>query len=226
MGEMKRRALIRPGDPAPDFDVELISPEGRARRADYHGRAPLLLVLLRTVQCPFCRRHLAALKAAAGALLALGVETLAVTTTGFKVARLYARYRPPGLPLASDPALATHRAYGVPIYRVATDRPTRWPETVNPADLATLELNPGDEITRPMPIREAVALLDRIDGFESMEADEPGPYDDVSPLVSYFLIDRQGTVRWNHVVALDDPADYAQHPSNEQLLSAARAGVL
>lgn len=147
-----------------------------------------------------------------GALLALGVETLAVTTTTLEAARLYTRYRPPGLPLASDPALTIHRAYGVPIYRIATDRPTRWPETVNPADLATLELNPSDELTRRMPAREAVALLNQIDGFESMETAEPGPYDDVSPLVSYFLIDRQGTVRWNHVVALDDPAGYAQHP--------------
>jgi hypothetical protein len=83
----------------------------------------------------------------------------------------------------------------------------------------------GREITRPMPIREAMALLNRIDEFESMESGEPGPYDDVSPLVSYFLIDRQGIVRWNHVVALDDLADYGQHPSGAQLLAAARAHV-
>jgi len=223
---MNRPGLIQPGDPAPDFDLVLVSPEGRARRADYLGRAPLLLVLLRSFECPFCRRNLAALKGTAGALLALGVETLAVTTTTVKAARLYTRYRPPGLPLASDPALAIHRAYGVPIYRIAPDRPTRWPDTVNPADLGTIELNPSDEITRRMPRKEAAELLNQIDGFETLETDEQGPYDDLSPLISYFLIDRQGTVRWNHVVALDDPADYAQHPSNEELLAAARAGVL
>jgi hypothetical protein len=69
-----------------------------------------------------------------------------------------------------------------------------------------------------MPAREFVPTY--------LATGEPGPYDDVSPLVSYFLIDRQGVVRWNHVVALDDPADYAQHPSGPQLLAAARAGVL
>jgi peroxiredoxin len=223
---MDRGTLIQPGDPAPDFDLVLVSPEGRARSADYRDRAPLLLVLLRSFECPFCRRHLAALKGTTGALLALGVETLAVTTTAVRVARLYARYRPPGVPLASDPELAIYRAYGVPIYRVAADRPTRWPETINPADLRTIELHPSEEITRRMPVREAMTLLNQIDRFETMETGEPGPYDDVSPLVSYFLIDRQGVVRWNHVVALDDPADYAQHPSGAQLLAAARAGVL
>lgn len=218
---MNRQRLVQPGDPAPDFDLPLVSSEGRARLSDYRGRTPLLLVLLRSFECPFCRRHLAALKGPSGTLLAQGVETLAVTTTAERVARLYARYRPTGLPLASDPDLATHRAYGVPIYRVATDRPTRWPETINPADLGTLEVSPAGEITRPMPVREAMRLLNEIDAFQTMETGEPGPYDDVSPLVSYFLIDRPGIVRWNHVVALGSLADYAQHPSAEQLLAAA-----
>jgi peroxiredoxin len=223
---MDRRTLIQPGDPAPDFDLVLVSAESRARSADYRDRAPLLLVLLRSFECPFCRRHLAALKGTTGALLDLGVETLAVTTTAVRVARLYARYRPPGVPLAADPELTIHRAYGVPIYRVAADRPTRWPETINPADLRTIELHPSEEITRRMPVREAMTLLNQIDRFETMETGEPGPYDDVSPLVSYFLIDRQGVVRWNHVVALDDPADYAQHPSGAELLAVARASAL
>ena len=223
MDDAKITRPVQPGEPAPPFDLPLVSSEGRATLADYRGRAPLFLVLLRSFECPFCRRQLAALKRTADNLSTFGIETLAVTTTAVKAARRYTKYRPVGLPLASDPALAIHRAYGVPIYRYSSDQPTRWPAVVNLADLATLKLNPTDELPEPLPLMEASKLLDERDGFEIVETDEQGPPDDVSPLVTYFLIDGAGTVRWLFVVALDDPADYARHPSNEDLVEAARA---
>ena len=210
-----------PGEPAADFDVALVEGDGRARLDDYRGRCHLFLVLLRSFECPFCRRNPVALKHTADDMRARGIETLAVTTTPVKAARLYARYRPPGLPLASDPTLAIHRAYGVPIYRIDGDRPTQWPQTVNPADLGTLILNPSPELPEALPAMEAGARLNAEDGFEAVTTDETGPPDDVSPLISYFLVDRAPTVRWAHVVALDDPADYAQHPSPAELLAAA-----
>ena len=154
-------------------------------------------------------------------LIAAFLYYFAVTTTPVKAARLYTRYRPPGLPLASDPTLAIHRAYGVPIYRIDGDRPTQWPQTLNPADLVSLTLNPSPELPEALPAMEAGARLDAEDGFEVVTTDEAGPPDDISPLISYFLIHRSGSVRWTHVVALDDPADYAQHPSPAELLAAA-----
>ncbi len=96
---------VQPGEPAPEFDLPLVVSDERATLADYRGRAHLFLVLLRSFECPFCRRQLAALKHTATALQDLGVETLAVTTTALEASRRYTRYRPPGLPLASDASL-------------------------------------------------------------------------------------------------------------------------
>jgi peroxiredoxin len=136
---------VGPGQPAPDFSLPLVSAEGRVTMADYRGRAPLFLVLLRSFECPFCRRTLAALKSVGEAMAEYGIETLVITTTPEREARLYTRYRPPGLPLASDPTLGTHRAFGVPIYRFTTDGPTRWPWVFNPADLSKLVVTGSSE---------------------------------------------------------------------------------
>lgn len=223
MNEVEARVTVGSGARAPDFDLPRVEPEGRVALADYRGRAPLLLALFRSFECPFCRRLMAALKESAGELDAFGIETLGVTTTPVRAARLYARYRPPGLALASDPSLGVHRAYGLPIYRVTTEEPTRWPERVNLEDLKNLHLNPTGELPEALPAREAGAALNRIDGFEIIRTDERGPPDDASPLVGYFLIDRAGTVRWHFVEARDDPAQYGRHPSRADLLAAARS---
>jgi peroxiredoxin len=211
------------GGRAPDFDLPRVEPEGRVALADFRGRAPLLLALFRSFECPFCRRLMSALKDSAGDLGDFGIETLGVTTTPVRAARLYARYRPPGLALASDPTLGVHRAYGLPIYRFTTEGPTRWPEQISVNDLRTIRLNPTGELPEALPVPEAAAALDRIDGFEIIRTDEQGPPDDVSPLVGYFLIDRTGTVRWRFVDALNDPAQYGRHPSRAELLAAARS---
>ena len=215
--------LVRPGEAAPNFELPMVASDATVTLDDYRSKTPLLLVLLRSFECPFCRRQLVALKATADALRALGIETLAVTTTAVKAARLYAKYRPPGLPLASDPKLGVHRAFGVPIYRFSTDEPTRWPAVLNTDDLMSLRLKPTGECPEGPLIMEAGKALDEADGFEIIETDEAGPPDDVSPLVSYFIIDRDGIVRWRFVDALDDPSDYGSHPSHQQLLDAAAA---
>ena len=215
--------LVRLGEAAPNFELPMVASDATVTLGDYRSKTPLLLVLLRSFECPFCRRQLAALKAAADALRARGIETLAVTTTAVKAARLYARYRPPGLPLASDPKLGVHRAFGVPIYRFSTDEPTRWPAVVNVEEMKKVRLKPTDEYPGGQPLREAGDAMDEADGFEIIETDEAGPPDDVSPLVSYFVIDRDGIVRWRFVDALDDPSDYGSHPSHQQLLDAATA---
>ena len=43
------RPPLRPGEPAPDFTLPTIPEDGAVSLADYRGRSPLLLVLLRTV---------------------------------------------------------------------------------------------------------------------------------------------------------------------------------
>jgi peroxiredoxin len=43
------RSPIQPGEPAPDFTLPTVPEEGVVSLADFRGRSPLLLVLLRTV---------------------------------------------------------------------------------------------------------------------------------------------------------------------------------
>ncbi len=215
--------LVQPGEAAPDFELPMVASDATVTLDHYRSKTPLLLVLLRSFECPFCRRQLAVLKRTVDELRGLGIESLAVTTTAVKAARLYAKYRPPGVPLASDAKLGIHRAFGVPIYRMSADEPTRWPDVINVEDLMRLRLKPTDECPDGQLLMEAGKAIDEADGFEIVEADEAGPPDDVSPLVSYFVIDREGIVRWLFVDALDDPSDYGGHPSHQELLDATRA---
>ncbi len=211
--------MVAPGARAPDFDLPLVNGDNRVRLTDYLERAPLLLALLRSFECPFCRRNLAALAYTAKELDTQGVETLAVTTTSIAAARLYTKYRKPGLPLAADPTLGIHRRYGVPIYRFSKDQPTAWPEVLNVADFGRTLLKDSDDFSEPVTVLEAGKRIDAEDGFKAQDASEEGPPDDVSPLISYFLIDRSGIVRWTHVVAQDDFSAYAQHPSHAELIA-------
>jgi peroxiredoxin len=43
------RAPVQPGEPAPDFALPTVPDEGFVSLAEYRGRTPLLLVLLRTI---------------------------------------------------------------------------------------------------------------------------------------------------------------------------------
>src|SRR2546426_10263656 len=141
------------GMPAPDFTLPAIGYDGTVSLADYRGRAPVLLALFRGLYCPFCRRAIAQLGITRDKLRGLGVETLGVVATKTENARLYFRLRPTRLPLAADPELVTHRAYGLP-------RPPVTPELLQA--LETLPLNPTGELPEAMPEMEAAKALDRL----------------------------------------------------------------
>ncbi len=214
--------IVKPGQAAPDFCLPMVDGELSATLGAYSGTTPFLLTLVRSFSCPFCRRLIAKEKGTADSLATVGVDFLAVTTTPLKQARLYSKYRPSGLSLACDPELGIHRDYGVPLLRVTPDRPTNWPLCLNPEDLAKIRINPTGELPEPRPLLEVGAAMDQSDGFEAVPTDEKGPPDDISPLVSYFLIDRAGIVRWLFVEAPNDPTEYGRHPGDEELLAAAQ----
>ena len=87
---------------------------GTVSLADYRGKTPVLLAMMRGLYCAFCRRHIAQLGTTRQKLRALGVEALAIVAMQPERVRLYYRYRPVSVPVAADPELVTHRAYGVP----------------------------------------------------------------------------------------------------------------
>src|SRR5215510_2309501 len=124
---------LRPGERAPDFALPAVDREGTVSMRDYRGRSPVLLALFRGLYCPFCRRNVAQLGLLSDKLTELGVASLGVVATTLQNARLYVRYRPARLPLAADPELVTHRAYGAP-------HPPVTPEFTQA--LSTVTLNP------------------------------------------------------------------------------------
>ena len=110
------RAPIAPGK---SLGARFLAARGEPRRHRVARGLPRqdggnLLALMRGLYCAFCRRHIAQLGTTYQKLKPLGVDTLAVVAIQPKRARLYYRYRPVSVPLAADPELSTHRAYGVP----------------------------------------------------------------------------------------------------------------
>src|SRR5262249_22803620 len=104
---------LRPGDPAPDFSLPAVERSGTVSLGDYRRRHPPLLAVFRGLYCPFCRRQIAKLGLVRDKLQAAGVEMLAVVASDLERTRLYYRHRPTRVPLAVDPALISHRAFGV-----------------------------------------------------------------------------------------------------------------
>lgn len=49
MASIQARPPLRPGEPAPDFTLPSVPDEGFVSLADYRGRSPVLLVLLRSI---------------------------------------------------------------------------------------------------------------------------------------------------------------------------------
>jgi peroxiredoxin len=207
--------VIQPGDPAPDFTLPAVDRDGTVSLADYRGRSPVLLAFFRGIYCPFCRRQIAKLGLARDKLLAAGMETLAVVASNLERTRLYFQYRPTRVPLAVDPDLVSHRAFGI----------TRLP--VTPAVLSALETVKTDvmgELPQPVPLSQVMQVLQEKDRFELTTSDTREAEQQFPLETGQFLVDRDGIVRWAHLeVAQGGLAKFGQFPSDEDLLQLARA---
>ena len=211
----ERRPPISPGEPAPDFTLPAVGRDGTVSLDDYRGQRPVLLAMFRGLYCPFCRRAIAQLGAATDSLKALGVETLAIVATTPDNARLYFRFRPTRAPLAADPELTTHSAYGLP-------RPAATPELIAAVEQA--RINPTGELPGPMPVVEAAAELDRIHGYTRSETDQRDAERQFAQLKGQFLVDRDGIVRWANIeTAAEGIAGLGKFPTEQELIAAARA---
>lgn len=207
--------VVQPGEPAPDFTLPAVHRDGTVSLADYRGRSPLLLAFFRGIYCPFCRRQIAKLGLAQDKLRAAGVETLAVVASPLERTRLYFQYRPTRVPLAVDPNLVSHRAFGI----------TKFP--LSPELLEALQAARTDgmgELPRPLPISEALTALHGKDGFEltaadTREADAQFPLE-----TGQFLVDRDGVVRWvNLELTRGGVAALGKFPTDEELVAVVRA---
>ena len=206
--------VIQPGEPAPDFTLPAVERDGTVSLADYRGRSPLLLAFFRGIHCPFCRRQVAKLGLAQEKLRAAGVETLAVVASPLERTRLYFQYRPTRVPLAVDPDLASHRAFGITKFPLT-------PEVVQAIGAARTDAM--GELPRPLPISEALAALHEKDRFELTPADTR-ERDAQFPLeTGQFLVGKDGIVRWvNLELTREGVGGLGKFPSDEELLAVAR----
>jgi peroxiredoxin len=214
MTTSETRSPVAPGEPAPDFTLPAVDRNEHVSLADYRGRSPVFLALLIGLWCPFCRRQIAQIGALEGKLKAVGVESLAVVATPPENARLYFKFRPAKVRLASDPELSTHRAYGIP-------RPAVTPEFMEAVN--TVKINPNGVLPQPMTIMDAATEVGRLDGYTKTKTDEDDMERQFPQLKGQFLIDRDGIVRWANIeCASEGFAGLGKFPPEEAILSAAR----
>ncbi|WP_213958589.1 redoxin domain-containing protein [Variovorax sp. dw_954] len=205
---------VGPGQPAPDFSLPAVAGSDTISLADYRGRSPVFLALMVGLWCPFCRRQLAQISGYEGKLKALGVESLAVVATDPENARMYFKFRPTRLRLASDPFLSTHRAFGVP-------KPEPSPEMLEA--LEQIIVNPFGDLPEPMPIVAAAKAMDRIDGYVPTPSDQSDVDRQWPQLKALFMIDREGIVRWACIECQDEGlAGIGKLSSEESIIEAAR----
>jgi peroxiredoxin len=210
----ERRSPVQPGDPAPQFTLPLANEGGSMSLDAYRGRSPVYLALFRGLYCHFCRRHVVLLSATAQKLEAVGVRTLGVVATEPERARLYFRFRPSRVPVGADPDLVTHQAYGLPNFALT-------PETNDLAQaVAARELRRLNQPESADPL----TTLKRLDGYELTELDEADFRRHQAQLTGQFLIDREGIVRYSYIeCAQSGPMGFGETPSEEEILTAARA---
>jgi peroxiredoxin len=211
------RAPVEPGEPAPAFALPAVDRDEPVSLDDYRGRTPLFLALMVGLWCPFCRRQIAQLGTLGAQLKTLGVESLIVVATAPENARVYFKFRPTPLRLASDPDLTIHRAYGVP-------KPEPTPAMLQALD--QVRINPTGELPQPLPISEAARALQAMDGYVYTPADQADVERQWPQQKGQFLIDRAGIVRWVEIeCAKEGMAGIGKMPPAQVVLDAARALV-
>jgi len=215
MTTIESRPPVAAGEPAPDFKLPAIERPETVSLADFRGHSPVFFALFVGLWCPFCRRSIAQLGKVESKLKALGVESLGIVATPLDNARLYFKFRPTRLRLASDPEMSTHRAYRLP-------KPAPTPEFLKELDSA--RINPFGDFPAPLPVGEAAMTVAKQDGYAENATDKADMDHQWPQLKGQFLIDRDGIVRWANVECLTEgAAGVGKFPTEEEILAAARA---
>ncbi len=218
---------LQPGDPAPSFVLPAVNRDGSVTLEDYRGKRPVLVGLFRGLHCPFCRRQVVQLGLTCEKLAAEGVETLAIVNTQEERARQYFQYRPTRVLLAADADVRTHRAFGLPKTGIVPDDTSpselQWPERTTMAILLATRVNPKGLLPESMNVFAGTDFLNKQEGFQPEEVDQQVMAAHGTQSTGFFLIDRDATIRWSYVEALNRPDELGHSPSDDEILGAARA---
>ena len=197
---------LGPGDLAPDFDLPAADCDGHVSLAEVRRRGPVLLVMLRGLYCPFCRRHISQLRPACDTLKEEGIQLLGVVVASAARARQYFGYRPACFPIAAAPDRAIHRAYGLQ----SMERTAQFLE-----ETQRLAAEANAELRIEAPPGQAGSAFMTWDGFE-MTAEDEAEHERPLQFVGYFLVGRDGVIRWARVAARES----CLHPPKvEELLA-------
>jgi hypothetical protein len=130
-------------------------------------------------------------------------------------ARLYFKYRPARVPIAADPDLTIHRAFGLPQSQMNEQTKQM---------IADLRINPTGELPTPMMPFAAAAALDKIHGYKQNATDKRDMERQGVLLKGEFLLDATGIVRWSNIECGNEGLPrVGKFPTEEEFLSAARA---
>ena len=191
-------AALDPGDRAPDFEIPAVDGSGSVALAEFRRRGPVLLVMLRGLYCPFCRRHISQLRPACEGLRTSGIALLGVVIASPERARQYFRRFPACFPIGAAPDRQLHRAYGL-------TEAERTPEGRQATEQRALQIL--REMGLEAPPGQAAVVFGTVDGFEITPEDDT-EYRRPLQAAGYFLVGTDGLVRWAKVgfrVALDFP---------------------
>ncbi len=165
-------------------------------------------------------------------LRAAGVETLAIVEDATEPMRLYYRFHPVRVPLASDPARTVYRSFRLPM-------PAYTPELIEARRAA--RINPTAELPESMSVGDAQDTLNRMDGTldrdESREVMRQWDKRDFLFFGAHYLLDRHGIVRWASIecaqegvtdwgrfpLAPGEMGGWGTFPTDDELLAAVRA---
>lgn len=183
-------SALGPGQQAPDFELPAADAEGTVTLAEYFRRGPVLLVMLRGLYCPYCRRHISQLRPTCDALRASGIAVLGVLVVSPERARQYFGHFPACFPMAAAPDHAVHRAYGLP-------------ELTKTSEWAQESERRASEILREqgleVPFGQARSAFRTSDGIELTPEDQARQDRATSFAIGHFLIGGDGLIRWARV---------------------------
>jgi peroxiredoxin len=220
---------LRVGDPAPGFTLAAAEREGTVSLADYRGESSVLVAINRGLWCSFCRRYITQLGRARDPLQRLGVQTLAIVAAQVDRARLYVRHRTVPVPLALDPDLSVHRAYGLSMPPMTAELEQRWKEMRVPLDEAAVNRAELSELRAAAGGQDQLSLWDFIGvtrslyPYETTESEEQERARNNTLGTGQFLVDREGVLRWAKVQSVTQvPAGISIPASEAELLAAAQ----
>jgi peroxiredoxin len=186
-------SVVAVGQPAPTFRLPSAA-GGEVDLASYRGRSNVIVWFTKGMACPFCRTHMSQLGRGVARFRDLGTEVVEITGTKPSRGALYAKkFRLP-FPYLCDPEYVAHRAWGLD-YR---SHSLLWYVQAFRAG-SKLPSVPGTEFGPPKP---------DMGDLPTLLTDED---------VGFFIVDRDGILRYRHADSYMGANGVRPIPSNEEI---------